>query len=232
MKKARFLGSLILLCSFITLSCFEKFNPSESQEISPEIPKLIIFKGPNSNKTPTELQNSLKAFNGRVSTGFIYLSIATIEKPEVEGNQSTWNVSAGGFTSQIVAEKNSDESVHWKVSIDGSDDTRTFDNWVALEGISNFDGSSGSWHVFAENSTIEIGIYQWEVKENDQKEGSFSNNSSSIIYKIINKPDQSGTFDKKENDTRLYEAIWDESGAGSWQRWDPVGNVADSGGWS
>lgn len=232
MKKAIFLWLITLLCSILTLSCFEKFNPSESQESIPEIPQLLIFKGPNSTNAPQDLHESLKEFNNRVSTGFTYLSIATIKKPKVEGHKATWNVSAGGFTSLIIAEKSDDETVHWTISVNGSDTNTSYDNWVAMEGTSNMDGTSGLWHVFEENSTVEIGIYRWKVSDNNQKEGSFSNNNVTITHKVVNLPDQSGNFYKKENDKKVYEAIWDKSGAGSWQKWDPVGNVADSGGWS
>lgn len=224
-------GSLFIFL-FLFFGCFEQFGVSQNEKAAPEIPELIIFKGPNSQNSPEELLNSIKAFNAHMSTGYTYLSLATITNPHMDGDRAVWNVRAGGFSGVIEADKQSDNSVDWTVTISGSDGARTYDNWVVLRGNAATDGSNGEWHVFEENSTVEIGVWSYSVEKAGRRSGVFTMRDGQIRYEIVNNPDSSGRFIKKEMGQKVYEAIWDSSGAGSWTSWDGSGAVTNTGTWS
>lgn len=232
MERFRLPGILIPIAAIFLIGCFEKLTVNESAKTAPEIPELIIFKAPASDKAPLELQNSVKELNNRLAPGYTYLSIATINDPEIEGNQVTWNVSAGVFNATIVASKKEDDTADWTVSINGSDDNHTYSNWIALQGNSKVDGKNGIWHLFSEQSAAEIGVFNWSIDTNFQKRGVFQINSSGAEYEIINRPDKSGSFTKKQNGVTVFESSWDSTGSGNYKQRDANGNVIDSGVWS
>ncbi len=232
MKTYRYLSFLLLITLFGSLGCFDQQNPNDPENTIPEIPELILFRGPVAQAAPEALQNSIDEFNSHMATGYTYLSIATISSPNSSDNHYVWEVSAGGFTATIEATKTDDGSVDWVVTINGSDGNLSYDNWVAMRGTSNIEGTNGEWHIFAENSTDEVGVFTWQVLDNGVKIGTFTINEPSIIYEVINNADGSGSFIKKEGGVKVYEAVWDAAGNGSWTLWDLQGNVVDSGNWS
>ncbi len=216
----------------VSVGCLDRNNPNDPQNAAPEIPQLILFHGPSGNGVPEALQNSIEEFNANMATGYTYLSIATITSPDANDNRYVWQVSAGGFTAVIEAVKQEDDTVEWTVTISGSDANHSYDNWVALRGTSNMEGTEGEWHIFEENSTNEVGVFVWSVDDHGVKHGQFTAHSGDVVYEITNNPDGSGSFVKKVNGVKVYEAIWDASGAGSWTSWDTNGNVIDSGNWT
>ena len=229
----KYAGTLLLLVAVLSgiIGCLEK-NANNPENAVPEIPQLVLFRGPSSSAVPEALKNSIEEFNAKMATGYTYLSIATISSPNENDNHYVWQVSAGGFTAEIEAIKEDENTVSWTVTISGSDGSHSYDNWVALQGTSNMEGTEGSWHIFAENSTNELGVFSWSVDDSGVKTGTFQATGENYTYEIINNPDGSGSFIKREGTVKVYEAVWDASGKGSWTLWDTQGNVQDSGSWS
>jgi len=122
--------------------------------------------------------------------------------------------------------------VDWTVTIDGSDGKHTYTNWVALQGDAVTEGTSGNWELFEENSSDKIGDFTWNITNNNRKEGIFTQVDSTIIFEVINLPDRSGSLVKRENSIITYEAVWDQTGVGSWITRDLQGNVTATGVWS
>jgi|GEM_PF-2538457 hypothetical protein len=232
MKRFPLAGLALVAVLIWAVGCFDLKNPNDSDDSPPEIPELIIFKAPNSSAVPAALKNSIDQFNANMATGYTYLSIATINKPNKKDNRYVWEVKAGGFTAIIEAVPAENDQVNWSVVISGSDGNVTFNNWKAMEGTSNRSGKKGEWHIFKENSTEELGVYNWEVREDDSKFGSFTMSTEAIRYEVVNNPDGSGSFVKYENGIKVFEATWNASGAGSWTEWDTQGNVVNSGSWN
>ena len=232
MKSIRNIGLLTLGVIILGFGCLENQNPSGSDNAPPTIPQMIIFKGPVSANAPESLKNSIADFNGHLGIGYTYLSIATLSSPEVKENRVNWEVTAGGFSGTIVADKKEDGTADWQVTVNGTDGTITYDSWVVMQGNAKLDGSSGVWHIFAENSTELFGVFTWSTDTNEVKTGTFSTPDPNVNYEIVNNPDKSGSFAKKEAGIKIYEAIWEATGSGSWSRYDDAGNVVDSGSWS
>ena len=230
--KARTWIVLILSALAFGLGCFNKENPLSSEDSAPTIPQLIIFRGPSSSNSPDEVNSSIGLLNGNTATGFNYLSLANLITPEANGNTYSWQVQFGQFTANIEAKKRGDGTVDWTLTLNGSDDTVTYNNWIVMRGNSHSDGSKGLWHFFSENSTSEEAQFTWEVDSHEVRFGTLDVASLSRLFDVINHPDRSGSLAIKENGAKVYEATWDESGAGSWTAWDAQGNSVDSGSWN
>ena len=130
----------------------------------------------------------------------------------------------------MTAETQNNNSVDWTVSVDGSDGIHTYIEWMAILGNATVDGTTGTWHVFEENSIDKMGDYNWAIDQ-IETEGIFVSEDSTGIYEVTNNQDKSGQFIIKENDIKVYEAIWDASGSGTWTKKDPQENIIDSGTW-
>ncbi|HDL18107.1 MAG TPA: hypothetical protein ENH29_03545 [Bacteroidetes bacterium] len=232
MGRQRISGLIMLVAAVLLMGCFEKLTLNDSENNPPEIPEIIIFKAPSSVNAPQELQTGIRELNNQLAPGYTYLSIATINHPEIEGNQVTWNVSAGVFKATIVANKKVDETTDWTVTINGSDDNHSYNNWLALQGNSTVDGKAGDWHIFSEQLAAEIGIVNWSNDANNLKKGLFLFHYSGAEYEIVNRPDKSGSFTKKLNGIKVFESSWDNLGSGNYTRRDANGNVVDTGNWS
>ncbi len=232
MKGVRNLGMLMLGIIIFGFGCLENQNPNSSNNAPPEIPQLIIFKGPLSPNAPESLKNSIDEFNSHLGIGYTYLSIAMLSDPEIDENRVTWEVTAGGFSGTIIADKKENGTADWQVTVDGTDGTISYHNWVVLQGNAKQDGTTGVWHVFAENSTELAGVFSWTTDTTKVKAGSFSMVDSDVTYEIVNNPDKSGSFAKKETGVKVYEAIWQGTGSGNWYRYDNTGNVVSSGSWA
>lgn len=230
--KALRIAFVLIIALTITMGCFDKKILSGDDESAPQIPKLIIFKGPSSSNAPADLSAKINELNNKTSTGFNYLSLATVSNPNIDGVVSTWEVSYGELGAVIVAEKQSDDTVEWIITVDGSNSTVSYNNWTAMEGNSNMSGTEGDWNIFYENSTVVLADFTWTVNSDDVRNGFLSLVDLDTTYEIINNPDHSGSVVVKEGPAKVYEAIWDGTGAGNWTRWDSQGSVLEAGSWN
>ncbi|MEE9169700.1 MAG: hypothetical protein V3U73_08025 [bacterium] len=226
------LGALVLSALLFGMGCFNKDNPVGDEEVAPNIPQLIIFRGPDSPNAPQELGTSLGLLNGKTATAFNYLSLANLLSPEADENKFSWEVTYGQFNALIEARKIANGTVDWTLTLNGSDGTVTYNNWVAMRGNSDMDGASGTWRFFAENSATEMAQFTWEIDDNEQRFGTLILNDVGRLYDVMNHPNKSGSLEVKENGVKVYQATWDASGAGSWTAWDTQGNMLDSGSWN
>lgn len=231
MKTLR-IALVLLLGTTMLMGCFDNKILSDDDESAPQIPTLIIFKGPSSNNAPADLKAKIDELNSKTSTGFNYLSLATVSSPSVDGVVSTWEVSYGELDAVIVAEKKSDDTVDWAITVNGSNSSVSYNNWTAMEGNANMGGTEGDWNIYHENSTVVLADFYWTVDDNDVRNGFLSLSEEDATYEIVNSPDHSGNVVVKEGSVTIYHAIWDETGAGSWTRWDEQGNLIESGSWN
>ncbi len=227
----RKLFALSMVGLMFGIGCFNQSNPVGEDTVIPSIPN-IVFNGPISNNIPANLQQFIGLFNGNASIGLNYLNLAIFTSPSVDENSFSWEVTWDQVTANILAEKNSDGSVDWQVTVNGSDNNVTYTNWVALKGVAELDGNTGVWSIYSENSTTKSAEFTWVVDGNNNKNGTLELFATNQIYELLNNSDKSGSLVLKENNVKVYEAQWNTDGTGTWTSWDAQGNQTDTGNWN
>ena len=152
-----------------------------------------------------------------------------------------WTRTINGVTVNLTSELRGDGNYEWQLVLDGQEeDGTTYDNWVALEGISSPDGNFGSITYFFENTTVPNAIFEWETEADGTKEADIAiyNEDDNMIdwqSTIINSPDGSGSavvYESSNGDLYLYfDAEWNPEGSGSWNHYNVDGDVINSGEW-
>ena len=230
MRKLHLLAVFVALVALIFNGCLE---PNSGGRASvPHFPTVVTFFGPSSPNAPQELGTYVSQFNANTALAFSYLTLARLQTPHTEGNTTTWTITSGQLVATITAVKN-DDSADWTFELNGTDQGgTTYDHFQFMTGTSTMDGKSGTMHIFDASGT-EIGLFEWSETDAGVKSADLTvYGSPNTRYSLVNNADHSGTLDVFEGTTKTYHAQWNTSGAGSWEKYNADGSVADSGSWS
>lgn len=230
MKKYRILSVFMLAAALAFSGCLQK-NPTQSDAI-PQFPTIVNFQGPASQNVPAELQGYVDILNAQTSAAFSYLTLARLQTPKTDGNTTTWTITSGQLTVTITAVKDGD-SADWTFELNGTDQNKnTYDHLKLMSGTSSMDGKSGTMHIFDESSK-EAALFEWLEENTGKKDATITiYGSPDSKYELVNNPDHSGSVDAFEGSVKIYHAVWNSNGAGSWEKYDASGTVADSGSWN
>jgi len=220
----------LLIVTLLAFGCSTE-NPLGSKGNVPAIPETLQFTGPQSSNAPEHLQQVLNLINSYTSLGNLILSAVRFSSPESSGNTHTWAIQIDSLAITVQATPLGEDQVEWVITVDGSYQGISYDQWVYMRGTASKDGSSGSWQIHEEGTTRVVATLEWQVDKQGVRKGNFFILETGVKYVIVNNPDLSGRLTEYLNDVKVFEAVWDSSGAGSWTSWDASGTLTGSGTW-
>jgi hypothetical protein len=190
------------------------------------------FKGPDTDdskaiKTKAHVQ-TLNSFIQSAS-GFVIYS----EQADQQGEDWIYNWTSEGINYRLIISNNSDQSVSWTITMDGSSDNVTYDNYTLMEGTRSSDGKEGSWKAYAfdGSGTLEFNL-DWVEDEDGVLTAELELPEDNMRYLIVEHPDGTGTIRRYENGTMTFTSTWDNNeGSGQYSEYDEDGNELDSGSW-
>ncbi len=219
---------LFLLAGMFLASCSKKSptEPANSEPTQLEIKKIEVPSGMKSSADPKAIQTvSLLNF---VDT---YKGLFQIPQTAVGDNgKFTWT---RGNLSATMFQGNTDGKISWKLVLNGTENGKTYNNWVALQAGQSTDQKSGWMKIYKENSTEVASKWTWTTDANGKYTFTMVSNNTSVINKIeiISNPDHSGELDQYTNNILTAKTIWDKDGNGQWWEYDEQGNITNSGSW-
>lgn len=226
-----------LIMAFLAAGCSKKDdNPSAPQQIAntpPAIPEVTI-KGPASASNDPMLQLVKDYFTG-LNPFMNYSNMFRNVPAALE--DSTWvrRYLNGSITATLTAKRLDDGSYVWRLTFSGTNDTVTYNNWLALEGTSSADGKTGTWKAYRYNTNMMQGDYSW--RRND--DGSitavvrqYRNGNVYSRFEFLENSDHSGQVLVYFSGNLAFKASWQTNGSGQWWMYDSFGNIRHQGNWS
>lgn len=144
-----------------------------------------------------------------------------------------WTYNSAGYHIMLEAVALPADSSSWKILVSGN----SLNNWISATGKATADGKWGAWRFYLYNSTALQGSAIWQKNEQnvlaidatrfrglnptDEIPGNF------VDIKLMGNPDDSGSLKVTEKGAKIFESMWEASGAGSWAAYDPVTGQAD-----
>ncbi|MGE5430895.1 MAG: hypothetical protein ACM3QX_07465 [Syntrophomonadaceae bacterium] len=235
-----FLVLSFLILAFLAAGCSKKDdNPAAPAVVTnpgtpPEVPNVGI-KGPSSTSNDPFFLLAKSYFNSLGT--FTYYS-DMFRNVQAVYSDTGWvrKFLNGSITATLTSTRLADGSISWKLILNGTTDSVTYNNWLALEGVSSADGKSGTWKLFHQNTNLLTGDYSWQK------------NADSSITATIRDYNASGTIrtrieatDKADNSGQVlvyfytslsFKASWLSDGTGQWWTYDSSGNIRHQGTWS
>jgi hypothetical protein len=163
--------------------------------------------------------------------------------PKNTGNTWTWEYippGSGGMLVTLKAVLLAGDSSQWTISWQGG---LLSSVWISDEGKITADGKYGSWKLYYFNGTFLERTAVWQ--KNDQNiivinatRWHYPDPASELfgIYReflLTGSPDASGTLQAIEQGIKIFEAVWQASGAGTWAAYDASsGQQTDGGSWT
>lgn len=229
-----------LMLSLLAAGCSkEDSNPASSTAVTnpgppPSVPNINI-KGPSSMSDDPSLALVKGLFQG--FNTFTYYS-NKFQNVQAVYSDSTWvrKFVEGPITAVLTATQLSDGTFSWKLTLNGTNDTVTYNNWLALEGTSSADGRIGTWKLFRNNTNILTGDYSWQTNTDNSttitvREYQADGNVRSKIEATEN-TDKSGQVLVYFLSNLSFKALWAADGTGQWWTYDSSGNIRHQGTWS
>lgn len=236
MKKL--LSLLVVLTAMAMLAgCDKETNPIDSSPTKKPTAPQVSLTGPNTNSTnqyAVQAQSFSQMFNGYTQ---FFTSFASMEG-EQNGNTWTYTYNFGTMSETITVTQLTDGSYTWSVIFNGTDGNVTYTNWKAMEGTSSADNKSGSWKVYAENSTQLEAELAWNTDAQGNETGMLKAYTNGVLNEqldIVNNIDGSGSmkmYQKKDLSNDLFlniEITWIANGTGAYTLYDENGGVLESG---
>ncbi|MEW5798853.1 MAG: hypothetical protein AB1728_07575 [Bacteroidota bacterium] len=243
MKKyiAYFVSFVVAASTLFIVGCDkEENNPSgNSAPKKPTAPQVTV-SGPN---TTSNDPYALTAKSYAQMFSNIAMQFAPMQSQTGTQNGNVWvfEYTAGTLTIKYSATENSDGSVLWTITLNGTEDQVTYNNWKAFEAFISADGKNGYWKVFVTNSTTLEGEYTWSTAANGTVTGTiiaYTNGVETERAVIIANTDGSGElnfYQKVSGVTNLVlktKITWQTNGSGTWTTYKNDGSVEATGSWT
>jgi hypothetical protein len=144
----------------------------------------------------------------------------------------------GTMTETITVTQLNDGSYTWSVVFNGSDGPDVYTNWKAFEGTSSADNKSGTWKIYAENSTQLEAELAWATDAQGNETGMLKVYENGVLNEqldVVNNINGSGSvklYQKKSSSNDLFlnmEIVWAANGTGSYTVYNENGTIAASG---
>ncbi|MBI2618921.1 MAG: hypothetical protein HYW57_02465 [Ignavibacteriales bacterium] len=141
----------------VIVACEKTTEPTEEQ------PTFPTFQITTPSATATSDTCNLKAYIYAISVQALAqfsASFAALPGQNVNGVW-TWSVTEDGVTQTLTAQKQADGSYSWKFVFNGTDenDQTVYNNWIAMEGTTSADGSTGSLTIYDDSEVPAQVIY-------------------------------------------------------------------------
>jgi hypothetical protein len=236
MKKLSMI-SVVMLAMALLAGCDKDTNPIDSTPTKKPTAPQVSMTGPNTNSTDPyaqQAQSFSMMFNGYTQ---FFTAFASLEG-EQNGNTWTYTYNFGTMSETITVTQQTDGSYTWTVVFNGVDGNTTYTNWKAMEGTSSADNKSGSWKIYAENSTQLEAELAWNTDAQGNETGMLKAYTNGVLNEqldIVNNIDGSGSmkmYQKKNNSNDLFlniEITWIANGTGAYTVYDENGVVLESG---
>lgn len=148
------------------------------------------------------VQTQLTVAQGISSLGRIYTTpLNSADWTDASGNCWTWTYSHAACTWTYAICEITD-GYEWTLTLNGDCGDGLYDNWVAIRGTTNADGTSGSFRVYADGSTEVAGAWTWTTAA-DGKSGSCTFYEGDIDPQNI-----CATLEWAENDDGSEDITW------------------------
>ena len=216
-------GVLLLRCS----------QPTQPEYLPPQPPEMISLTGPGSANAPAEIGQKAN----EVNQWFQYIaSLLTGIESETPANQSNvyqWELALDSteVVRQIKAVRRSDKSVDWTVRLNGmAEDGTLYNNRTVVIGKSGINNTSQSWTLFDLISGEETVKIVWQQDATGTVSLSYILSTLVCEWKMINRIDNSGSYQYILLGVEQFIAQWLASGAGTFI--DSSSGVPLSGSWN
>jgi hypothetical protein len=222
---------LLILSLALSVACSKKDddNPTGPENNNPPSPPPTVSTNVPTN-APDYLQGMASIADMYSQGGFAYISMAYATQGTQTGNTWTWSVTSETVTVTLQAMIQADGSTTWKIILNGTENQHTYVNWVMIEGQVSADQKSASWTAYEDGTQNVAATWDMSIDEG-------GNTTSTIVidnltYEFVSNVDGSGSYKEYENETIIYEAAWNSTGAGTWIAYNDDGSVADSDSWT
>lgn len=136
----------------------------------------------------------------------------------------------------IVRITDDSDQFSWVTQFQGSDANYTYQNWIAYRATQSKDAKSGSFTVYAPNTTLVIGEYTWNL--DDAGALHFNLVTTALqqgnAYAGVLNADKSGTLEISQaadgQNVLLEKYQWNADGSGQWWTYEN-GEIKESGSW-
>lgn len=199
---------------------------------SPAVP-LVQFKGPNTTSQDQQvlfINSYIEAMNS-----FTLYANAFKDLPATKsGNSWVRTYNGNTFTATLTTTTLAAGGYSWRMVMNGTMDSVSYNNFLMAEGTSSADGKTGNWKIYEDNSTTMAGEYTWGYNSNNALVGelkTYDNGTESARISLINNADNSGELNIFDGTALAYKATWTVNGSGQWSQYDSQGNVLQSGSW-
>ncbi|MGE5400611.1 MAG: hypothetical protein ACM3S2_09420 [Ignavibacteriales bacterium] len=231
--------AILMTLLIFAAGCSKKdSNPSSPADTGTQTPPPVpnvIFNGPvSSSQNPM-----LMLVNGYVKSMNLFLNYSSLfANVQATYDNGIWSRKFlnGTLTMTLNATPQQDGSFLWKLTVSGTSDSVSYNNWLALEGTTSADGKTGNWKLFANNSQLLQGEYAWKQNPDGSLTGSVNafDNSGKLITRteLTNNSDKTGQVLFYLGQTLSFKALWDANGGGQWWQYGLDGNPLHQGTWS
>lgn len=229
---------LIVLATMLLIAgCDKDSNPIDTTPTKKPTAPQVAFHGPTTNSTneyAITAQSLSQMFNGYASFFGIFAGLEGTQN----GNTWTYTYTMGTMTETITVTQLNDGSYTWSVVFNGSDGPDVYTNWKAFEGTSSADNKSGTWKIYAENSTQLEAELAWATDAQGNETGMLKVYENGVLNEqldVVNNINGSGSvklYQKKSSSNDLFlnmEIVWAANGTGSYTVYNENGTIAASG---
>ncbi|MCI0562297.1 MAG: hypothetical protein MN733_27755 [Nitrososphaera sp.] len=223
----------IILSSILCIAIVACDEDDLFPDYGPTLP-VIAFKGPVTSSDHPEAENIvgwISEFNAFTTSLNIFYDI----EPSVSDSTHTWSTVQGGVTNTLTGTLLPGGGYDWKLVLNGKrDDTTTFNNWTAFEGIVDSARRNADWEIYAENTTVKNKDFLWTISSSISLVGTLNVYTGDVItgsVVITDNANDTGVIEIFENGVKRYRAIWTSSGTGYYWYYDENGNVTSESPW-
>lgn len=214
-------------------------NPDPPPPVKPTTPSITV-NGPNTTSTDPHVF-IVKTY----AQLFTNISLQFTSLQNVPGNQNgniwSYEITLQGITTKYQCVKNSDGSLLWTITWNGTNGSNTYTNWKVYEAYVTADGKNGYWRVFEENDTVRVGEYTWSTATNGTVTGTISDFTNGVEDQravFTSNTDGSGELNIYEKVTGVTNMVlktnitWQANGSGTWTTYKNDGTVEATGSWT
>lgn len=222
---------LLLFALILAIGCSKEDNnnPVAPNEQPPQVSTIPVVQVPTA--APAPIQQQFTLLNQFTTFWYNTFTFLPNVQPVHQGNTWTWMAVNGQLTVTITATEQENDSVYWKVVLNGSDNQGSYQNWVAMDGTLSRDGTSGNWTFYNLNSSEVSATCQWSKDENNNFTATIEIPSAGERVELSVQADGSGQAVIYQNNVKYLEVGWNADGSGWWKEYDDQGNLVNQGNW-